>query len=171
SFKVNDDSLPVRLVGGVASSVIPSLVGLSGNQQATVSLGATPQPIWLASGGSYTISKSLVVLSGEKWTATGDITGNATPGVKAFQTYYHEYLLKVLYSTPHASSSVPPFTYTQLGNQTSSPVSSQGLTIWADGGTKFFVPDTQPGERWFAPSAPDGLATAANMTVAYYHQY
>src|SRR4029077_15022943 len=66
---------------------------------------------------------------------------------------------------------VPPFTYTQLGNQTSIPVPSQGLTVWADGATKFFVPDTQPGERWFAPAAPRRLATSANMTVAYYHQY
>jgi len=80
--------------------------------------------------------------------------------------------LRLSYSQSGASSSsAPSITYTLLGAQASSPLTTQSSTVWLDGGTQFFVADALAGDRWFAPNTPDGLASSTNMTVTYYHQY
>jgi hypothetical protein len=171
SFKIPDNSLPERVTNGVAASVSPSLAGQSGGQNVNVPLTTGTQTVWLDSGTSYTISKSLLVLPGEKWIATEDVAGKVTPGATAIQTYYHEYLVRLSYSKDGASQSAMSITYTLLGTQASASIATQGSAIWVDGGSKFFVQDVLAGDRWFAPSAPDGLAFSANMTVVFYHQY
>jgi len=92
SFKMTDNSVPARVIKGVSTPVIPSLAGLSGGLNVNVPLGTQPQTVWLDSGSSYTISKSLLVLPSEKWVATGDVSGKVVLGATALQTYYHEYL-------------------------------------------------------------------------------
>jgi len=170
SFTITDGSASSQVTKGVSTPVFPSLAGVSANKNVTVPLETQPQQVWLDSGTSYFISSVLLANPGERWVATANVTGTVAVGATALQTYYHEYLLKVSYSEPGAPSSAQSINYTMLGTQTQSPLTAQGSTVWADAGTQFFVPDALAGDRWYAPNAPDGLASS-NMTVTYYHQY
>ena len=151
-------------------------MGVSGGENVTVPLATQPQEVWLDDGTTYTIPNTLSVLSSERWVATSDATGTVAPGATILQTYYHEFLLNVSYLSSGTPSSAPLLTYTMLGNQTHSELIQQNALIanssgvWVDAGTRFFVSDQLAGDRWFAPSAPDGVASS-NMTVAFYHQF
>lgn len=171
SFKTNDASVPAQVRDGSPTPTFASIVSVSGGVNVTVPLTTQPQEVWLDSGTGYTIQNVLLALPGERWVATGDVTGTVAPGASASQTYFHEFLLNVSHAAPGALASPPSLTFTALGSQAQSPLTPQGSPVWADAGTRFFVPDTLPGDRWYAPSAPDGVASSANMTVIFYHQY
>jgi len=170
SFKTSDDSVATQVSNGISSPVLAPLSGFEGNRNVTIPLGTEPRGVWLDSGSSYSISKVLLTLPTERWIATAALNGTVALNSTASQTYYHGYLLTVSDSDSGTSTTTPSVTYTTLGAQTQSPMTLQGSTIWADGGTKFFVADTSAGDRWYAPNSPDGLAST-NMTVTLYHQY
>jgi len=176
SFKTADGSVPAKLIRGVSTPVFAALEGVSGDANVTVPLTTQPQVVWLNAGTVCSIPNLLLALSGERWMATGAVTGTVAPGGTLLQTFYHEFLLNVSYIAPGPPVSAPSLTYTLLGNQTQSPLVEQNMLIanssavWVDSGTHFFVMDSSPGERWYAPSAPDGLASST-MAVTFYHQY
>jgi hypothetical protein len=170
SFKTADGSVPAQVKDGVSTPILASLVGVSGNRSVSVPLTAESQQVWLDSGTVFSISKVLLANASERWVASGAVNGTVTSGSTASQTYYHEYLLKASYSSAGATSNAPSLTYTLLGAQTRTPLTTQGASVWADAGSQFFVADALAGDRWFAPSAPNGVASA-NITVTYYHQY
>jgi Divergent InlB B-repeat domain len=176
SFKITDGSTAAIVTKGVSTPVLASLAGVSGAENVTIPLATKPLQVWLDSGTAYSIPNVLLALPGERWIATGDVTGTVALGATVSQTYYHQFLLNVSYLAVGAPSSPPILTYTTLGTQAQSPLIvqgspiSSGSTVWVDAGTQFFVADALAGDRWYAPSASGGLASS-NMTVTFYHQY
>jgi len=176
SFKTSDGSTPGAPTGNRVSPSFATLDGVQGDENVTIQLSTQPQEVWLDSGTPYSIPNVLLALPTQRWVATGVVSGTVAPGVNLTQTYFHEYLLNVSYFASGPPTAAPMLTYTELGNQTQSPLVAHNplfansTSFWADAGTRFFVADSLPGDRWYAPGAAGGVASS-NMTVMYFHQY
>jgi len=176
SFNVNDGSTPAESESGHATPVFATLEGVAGDGNVTATLSTQPQEVWLNAGTHYSIPNILLALPGERWVATGAVTGTVALGATVTQTYYHEFLLNASFSSVGPPAPAPELTYTELGNETQSPliehnpIIANSSSFWVDAGTRFFVSDSASGDRWFAPAAPTELASS-NMTVMFFHQY
>ena len=176
SFKTTDGSTPGSPQGNRIAPVFATLDGVQGDENVSVSISTQPQEVWLDSGTPYSIANVLLGLLGERWVATGVVTGTVAPGANVTQTFFHEFLLNVSYSASGPPAPEPMLTFTQFGNQTQSPLVAHNpliansTSVWADAGTRFFVANSLPGDRWYTPDAP-GEVASSSLTVMFFHQY
>lgn len=168
SFTISDGSAPTA----------PILVAVSNGQQVTFEMFPNSPFIWADSGSSYSISSLLIgSSSGERWIALENTAGVVTRPTSVVLIYHHQ--VQVSFNYVAVGGGNPPAmdaTFTSLGHDVTSPLTTAVSTAWADYGSNFTVPDgfQNPsfGGRWMLGSASSILLLQpAWLPFAYYHQY
>lgn len=170
-------SIDFAVVGGGPFHA-PQLNLTSFGAEATATLDSTATTYWLDSGSRWSVSMVLPNSTmDERWMTPETTSGAATATADLAFQYYHQFLVKVEYQVLGGGAPVTPtYGYFELGNETSSALSTTLTSFWVDSGSAWNATATlngsASGERWVTTSATTGLVAAPfSLVLSYYHQY
>jgi len=166
-----------QITGG-GSPTAPTFTYTSGCQGKSQPLTATPTPLTVDSGSTWSVSPTPLLGSGstERWTNSTTLNGRASAQTLSFM-FYHQYLLTLSYGVIGGGSPSPPFfTASYLGSTKQQVLSSSTIGYWFDALSTWAVTDpltpVSSTERWFTSQVVTGTITAAQSTLfTYQHQY
>jgi len=163
------------IVGGRGPTPV-FLSSTSSGEDLKIQLALAPTKLWFDAEASWAVSKSITTSRTERWQSVDATTsGRATSPGTISPSYYHQYLVPVS-SKSYGLGSISDLTLKSfsLGTQESNRLSTSGIEVWMDNGTKWTLgyPSlaSAPGERWLASGEAGTVSNSGEISLLFYHQ-
>ncbi len=163
-------SFGFRVVGGGGYGIAPQLTGTVFGLTAFIT---TPESLFLDAATPYAYPSDLSgSTSTERWHALSAAAGNVTAAMDLNVTYYHQVVVRFLYTVLGESAPAPPEVhYAYLG---SAAATALNATVWADAQAGYAydaaLAGATAGVRWGAGANGTGTVTAPGTVLAVYRQ-
>jgi hypothetical protein len=167
-------SFSSSIQGGAGSSSAPVLTYTVGGATQSATLTQNAQTFSVDSGSAWSVTSPASANSlTERWQTTQSTTGTATSAQTVNFVFYHQYLVVFNFNVSGGGSgySNPSVTYSQFGNQVTTPTGTQ---VWADAAA-YSYPSTLPGsssaEQWVTSLISGTVSSSTSINSQYSHQY